>query len=413
MAQPRPVLIRADQLLDGTGAVIEGAALLLSGKRIVAVGRQADLGTPDEARIIESKGSTLMPGMCDVHVHLRTPGIPGEGHADELGMARMSYAEIALRAASLAQESLRAGFTTLRDVGAPGGTIIDLRRAIEAGHIVGPRIKAAGMGLSVTGGHMDAPGWADHITLHAMTAPCDEPEGFRKGVRAQLKRGADLIKLNTWVSRHDSPDVFWRREMTDAEIAAACDEAHAQGVHVAAHVYGPEGVAASVRNGVDSIEHGHWLDEPTVALMEKHGTTYVPTLTVNDQHAKMALSDPTLPERFKRWHRASSEAKWRSLDLVRRAGIRVCTGTDSGFQIENGKWGVHELELLVRGGFSQLEAITCATANCADLLGIEAGRLQPGKLADLVLVDGDPLTDLKVLSDRKRLRVFKDGEEIH
>lgn len=412
MTQQQPILIRADRLLDGMGGVIEGAALLFSDARIMAVGRQADLGTPDNAKVIESKG-TLIPGLCDVHVHLRTPGTPGAGHADELGMAQMSFAEIALRAASLARDSLRAGFTTLRDVGAPGGTIIDLRRAIEAGHIEGPRIKAAGMGLSVTGGHMDAPGWADHVALHAMTAPCDGPEGFRKGVRAQLKRGADLIKLNTWVSRHDSPDVFWRREMTEAEIAAACDEAHAQGVHVAAHVYGPEGVAASVRNGVDSIEHGHWLDEPTVALMEQHGTTYVPTLTVNDQHARMALADPNLPERFKRWHRASSEAKWRSLDLVRRAGIRVCTGTDSGFQIENGKWGAHELELLVRGGFSPLEAITCATANCADLLGTEAGRLKPGKFADLVLVEGDPLADISVLADRARLRVFKDGREVH
>lgn len=412
MAPQQPVLIRADRLLDGTGDVIEGAALLFRGARIVAVGRQADLGTPDNARIIESKG-TLIPGLCDAHVHLRTPGTPGEGHADELGMARMSFAEIALRAASLAQASLRAGFTTLRDVGAPGGTIIDLRRAIEAGHTEGPRIKAAGMGLSVTGGHMDAPGWGDHVALHGMTAPCNGPEGFREGVRAQLKRGADLIKLNTWVSRHDSPDIFWRREMTEAEIAAACDEAHAQGVHVAAHVYGPEGVAASVRNGVDSIEHGHWLDEPTVELMERHGTTYVPTLTVNDQHARMALTDPNLPERFKRWHRASSEAKWHSLDMVRRGGIRVCTGTDSGFQIENGKWGAHELELLVRGGFSPLEAITCATANCADLLGTEAGRLKPGKFADLVLVEGDPLADISVLADPTRLRVFKDGREVH
>lgn len=412
MDDGRPVLIRAHRLVDGTGYVQEGAALLCRAGRIEAVGRQADISIPDGATVLETDG-TLLPGLCDVHVHLRAPGVSGEGGAEEMAMARLSFAEIALRAAKLAHDSLLAGFTALRDVGAPGGTIIDLRRAIEAGHVQGPHIKAAGMGLSVTGGHMDAPLWADHVTVHSMTAPCDGPEGFRKGVRQQLKRGADLIKLNTWVSRHDSPDTFWRREMTDAEIAAACDEAHAQGVHVAAHVYGPEGVAASVRNGVDSIEHGHWLDEPTVELMLKHGTTYVPTLTVNEVHARTALADPAIPERFKRWHRESSAAKWRSLELVRRAGLRVCTGTDSGFQIENGKWGAYELELLVRGGFTPLEAITCATANSADLLGLEAGRLQAGKLADLLLVSGNPLDDISILSDRQRLRVFKGGREVH
>lgn len=408
---PHATLIRAQRLLNGTGGVIDGAALLIEGTRIAAVGRQADVNAPDGARVIDTDG-TVLPGLHDVHVHLRTPGTPGTGAEDEMALARMSHAEIALRAASFAKRSLQAGFTGLRDVGAPGGTIIDLRRAIDAGFVDGPRIKAAGMGLCITGGHMDAPGWADHVQLYGMTAPCDGPEGFRQGVRAQIKRGADLIKLNIWVSRHDHPTVFWRREMTEPEIAAACDEAHARGVHVAAHVYGPEGVAASVRNGVDSIEHGHWLDEPTVELMAARGTTYVPTLTVNDVHARMAVDDPRVPEPQKRWHRASSEAKWRSLAMVRAAGIRVCTGTDSGFQIENGKWGVHEMELLVRGGFTPLEAITCATANSADLMGIDAGRLQPGKLADLVIVAGDPLDDLSVLADPARLRVFKDGAEV-
>ncbi|MCU0906146.1 MAG: amidohydrolase family protein [Rhodobacteraceae bacterium] len=411
MAATRTIF-RADRVLDGNGGIVERGAVLVRGSRIEAVGRQADIGLPDGADVIEASG-TLLPGMCDVHVHLRSPGRPGEGAAEELELARMSWAEIALRAAHLAQESLRAGFTALRDVGAPGGTIIDLRRAIDAGHVPGPRIKAAGLGLCVTGGHMDAPGWADHARLEGLTAPCDGPVGFRRGVRQQIKRGADLIKLNTFVSRHDSPDVFWRREMTDEEIAAACDEAHAQGVHVAAHVYGPEGIAASVRGGVDSIEHGHWVDAATVDLMVRHGTTYVPTLTVNDVHARAAIADPAIPERYKRWHRASSEAKWRSLEMVRKAGIRVCTGTDSGFQIENGKWGVHELELLVKGGFTPLEAITCATANGADLMGIEAGRLKPGRLADLVIVDGNPLDDVGVLADRTRLRVFKDGHEVH
>lgn len=408
---PRRTLFRCARLIDGSGGVTEGAAMMIDGARIVAAGRQADLAIPEDVHVIETTG-TVMPGLIDMHVHLRTPGTPGTGPQDEMGMARMSFAAIALRAARHARETLQSGVTAVRDVGAPGGTIIDLRDAIDAGHVQGPRIRAAGMGLSVTGGHMDAAVWADQVSVRGMTAPCNGPDRFRQGVREQLKRGADLIKLNTFVSWHHSADRFWRREMTDAEIAAACDEAHAQGVHVAAHVYGPEGVAASVRGGVDTIEHGHWLDEATVELMARHGTTYVPTLTVNEVHARMALADPETPAPQRRWHAASTHAKWASLALVRAAGIRVCTGTDSGFQIENGKWAAYELELLVKGGFTPLEAITCATANGADLLGLEAGRLKPGCLADLLIVAGNPLDDIRLLGDRDRLRVFKDGVEI-
>lgn len=353
-----------------------------------------------------------MPGLFDAHVHLRNTGTPSENGGNHVDEARMSYAEMALRAAAHGMMTLRAGFTSVRDCAAPGGTVIDLRRAIERGDITGPRIKACGLGLTVTGGHMDAPVWADHVALRDAAAPCLGEDGFREGVRQQLKRGADFIKLNTWVSHHDSADRFWSREMTEPEIAAACDEAHARGVHVAAHVYGPDGVYASVKNGVDSVEHGHWLDDRCIDLMVARGTTYVPTLTVNDVHASYALANPDLDEKYKRWHRRSSEDKWASLDMVRKAGIRVCAGTDVGFQIQHGEWNAHELVLLVKGGFSELEAITCATANCADLMGIEAGRLRPGKLADLVLIEADPLKDISVLKNSALMRVWKDGAPV-
>jgi len=404
-------LIRAAQVIDGTGRVIPEGAVIFEGERILDCGPAAQLGIPEGAEVIESRG-TLLPGLIDSHVHLRTPGTPTEGDAHAVEMAQMSYATMALRASKSAMDTLRAGFTAVRDMAAPGGTIIDLRDAIDGGYIEGPRIKACGQGLCITGGHMDHPIWADHITLRDFAANCVGEDGFREGVRQQMKRGADFIKLNTWVSWHNSPDRFWRREMTEAEIAAACDEAHAFGVHVAAHVYGPEGVYQSVKNGVDSVEHGHWLDERCIGVMVARGATYVPTLTVNDVHASMALADPGLAEKYKRWHRRSSEDKWKSLEMVRKAGIRVCAGTDVGFQIQHGVWNAHELELLVKGGFSELEAITCATANNADLLEIEAGRLVPGKFADMVLIDADPLKNIAVLRDSARMRVWKGGREV-
>ena len=406
------VLVRATRLIDGTGGLIENAAMLVEGARIVDVGRAADLGDAAGARVIETTG-TLMPGMADVHVHLRSPGRPTEGPEEAIELARVSYAETALRASHYAMETLRAGFTMVRDCASPGGVIIDLRNTIDQGYVVGPRIRACGQGLTVTGGHMDRPLFSDHVTIEGYAAPCLGPDGFREGVRRQLRRGADFIKLNTWVSYHRSETRFWRREMTDAEIAAACDEAHAQGVHVAAHVYGPPGVASSVSNGVDTVEHGHWIDDPTVELMVDRGATFVPTLTVNDVHAKAALADPSVAPPQKRWHQRSSEDKWETLARVRAAGIRVCTGTDAGFQIEHGFWNAHELALLVRGGFTEMEAITAATSHGADLLEFDAGRLVPGKLADFVLLDGNPLADITILGQAHPKRVFKDGIEVN
>lgn len=412
VATGRRLLVRAARLIDGTGGLIERGAMLVEGARIVDTGPAAQFGTPDEAEVIETDG-TLMPGMADVHVHLRSPGKPTEGPGEALELARVSYAETALRASRYAMDTLRAGFTMVRDCAAPGGVIIDLRNAIDRGYVQGPRIRACGQGLTVTGGHMDRPLFSDHVTIEGYAAPCLGPDGFREGVRLQLRRGADFIKLNTWVSWHHSETRFWRREMTDAEIAAACDEAHAQGVHVAAHVYGPEGVASSVGNGVDTVEHGHWIDAPTVELMAERGATFVPTLTVNDVHARAALANPSVPEPQKRWHRRSSEDKWETLARVREAGIRVCTGTDAGFQIEHGLWNAHELELLVRGGFTEMEAITAATSHGADLLGFDAGRLAPGRLADFVLLEGNPLADITILGHSHPKRVFRDGVEVN
>ena len=185
---------------------------------------------------------------------------------------------MALRAASYALSTLGAGFTTLRDVHAPGGVIIDLAHAIRMRPVPGPTIHACGTGLSVTGGHMDQPGWADHVRLEGVTSPCDGPLEFRRGVRRQVKRGADLIKINACVSSLLHPDRPYRQEMTDEELYAAGDEAHGLERHVAAHTSGGPGLTAAVRAGVDTVGHGHWIDHETADLMAASGTILVPTL---------------------------------------------------------------------------------------------------------------------------------------
>jgi len=401
-------LFLADRLIDGTGAApLEGAALLIEGERILAVGRAADIGRPEGATVIEAPGRTLMPGLVDVHVHLAYSGAkdPAAFRAES---ARIDYPRMALRAAGYCRDTLAHGFTAVRDMHAPGGTIIDLRNAVAAGQITGPRISACGLGLTVTGGHMDQPGFGDHMSFRDMNAACEGPVGFRAGVRAQIKRGADFIKLNPCVgNRRD--DRLYRFEMTVEEIRAACDEAHEQGLKVGAHTSGGPPLRAAIEAGCDTVEHAHWIDDATLDLMAEKGTWLVPTLAVNEASSTAVLADPSADPMTRRWAEASETAKWERLTRARARGVRIAAGSDAGFYLRHGADNGREYELFVEGGYTALDAITVATANGADLMGIEAGRLQPGKLADLLLVRGDPSRDITLLRHPANLAVWKGG----
>jgi imidazolonepropionase-like amidohydrolase len=408
------ILFRVGKLIDGTGAApLEGAALLVDGDRIVAVGRQADISAPDGAEVIEAPDATLIPGLIDVHVHLAYSGVPDPRQfwAEQVDM---NYALVSLRAAHYAKETLLQGFTAVRDMHAPGGTIIDLRDAVNRGYITGPRIMACGMGLTVTGGHMDQPGFADHVQFRDFTSPCDGPEAFRRGVRTQMRRGADFIKVNPCVGSRKDPDTKpWRFEMTPDEMRAACDEAHEMGFHVGAHTSGGPPLHAAVEAGCDTIEHGHWIENETLDLMAERGTYLVPTLLVNKTSSAYSKNDPNASWGTKRWCEVSLDAMWERLGRAREHGVRIGSGSDAGYLLEHGACNLGEIECLVEGGFSPVDAISAATATNADIMDLDAGRLVAGKLADLVLVAGDPASDITVLRDRRNLRVFLGGKGIH
>jgi imidazolonepropionase-like amidohydrolase len=405
-------LIAVAKLVDGTGAApLEGAAILIEGERILAVGRQADIGRPDGAEIVDFSGRVAIPGLIDSHVHLAYSGLPHK-KAFRAELIEMSYPAVALRAAAFARNALRHGFTALRDMHAPGGAIIDLRDAIAQSHVEGPRIKACGRGLSVTGGHMDQPGWGDHADFRDLTNPCDGPVAFRRGAREEIKRGADFIKINSSCSDGERIGVWNRQEMTNEEIAAVCDEAHMWGVKVAAHTAGGESLYNSIANGVDCVEHAHFTDERIIGLMVERGTYYVPTLLVNERNFEFTPEEQGASPAAWRWLNASREAKWKTLAAARKAGVRICCGTDAGYMIEHGEINWRELDLLVKGGLTPLEAITAATATNADLLEIDAGRLVAGKLADIVIVDGDPTADIGLLGQFGKLTVFKGGRQV-
>ena len=402
-------LFRADRVITGRGSVIEHGAVLVDDGIITSAGRQADLGQPDGAVLVDSApGSTLLPGLIDAHVHLAFSGGPASGSLlpERLDL---SYPAIALRAAANAQAALVHGFTGLRDMHAPGGTIIDLRNAINRGEVVGPRLSACGRGLTVTGGHMDPPGLADHVTLDSSAHACDGPNEFLKGVRTEARRGADFIKLNTAVGSRKVQGVYWRPEMNPAEIRAACDEAHAQGLYVASHTSGGPPLTATVANGVDCVEHAHWIDDDCIDLMAERGTVLVPTLLVNERNFELPLAPG---KTHSDWALASREAKWASLEKAKKAGIRIGAGTDAGFLIPHGSMHWRELALLVEGGFSELEAIEAATRVNAKLMGLNSGVIEAGRIADLVVVDGDVLADLGLLADPANLTVFMAGVEV-
>lgn len=399
-------VFEAARVFDGT-RVHEAAAVLVEEDRVLAVGPQTEIGRPEGATV--HRAPTVLPGLIDAHVHLAYSGAPGRDRmlAEAMGQ---SFAEAALRAAGRARESLCHGLTALRDMAAPGGAVIDLAEAVAQGNVVGPRILACGRGLTVTGGHMDGP-LPDHVAMRGARAPCDGADGFRKGVRTEARRGAGFIKINACVSYHKKPGTWWRPEMTPEEIRAACEEAHAQGMSVSAHTSGGPPLTATVAGGVDCVEHAHFIDDDCIALMAERGTFLVPTLLVNERTFEVPLAEQGLA-RIPPWSEAVRETKWRSLEKARSAGLRVGVGTDAGFMLPHATMFWRELMLLVEGGYSPTGALAAATAVNADILGLDAGRLEPGRLADLVLVDGDPLTDLSVLGDAARLTVFKDGAKV-
>jgi imidazolonepropionase-like amidohydrolase len=399
-----------DRLIDGTGAApLEHAAVMVESGRITGIARQAELGTP-EGEVV--RGQTLLPGLIDAHVHLAYSGAI-ESRAFRAEASELSYPRLALRAAKHARETLEWGVTAVRDLNAPGGTIIDLREAINAGDVIGPRVSACGLGLSITSGHMDKGGWGDHATLRDMTAPCDGPLEFRAGVREQVKRGADCIKINLCGGSFRDWRHPYKQEMTDDEIRAAINEAHRLERHVAAHTSGGPSVTTAVRAGLDSVEHGRWLDDECVEAMVEHGCFYVPTLRVQENHFEHPWEVQGVGANGRKWLELGREAMWESLTRARKAGVKIVTGTDAGFMLPHGLSNHLEIELLVRGGLGVLEAITAATSTAAALLGFyEVGSLKPGQIADMVIVNGNPLEDVRILQDQSKLRVFKDGLEV-
>ncbi len=380
MTAARPLLIAGAGVFDGdAGTLVPGLDLRVEGGRIAAVGR----GLPrDGAELVEAGGKALLPGLIDCHVHLAYDGRPGEplNPVDPVAV-------YAWRMANNARATLRAGFTSVRDLGAPHALNCDLMRAVASGLVEGPRIVPAGRMITMTGGH----GWP-------IGREADGADEVRKAVREQLKAGARAIKLMA-SGGVMTPGVDPRSPQLGLdELSAGVEEAHKAGVKTASHAQAAAGIRNAVFAGIDSIEHGIYLEDDVIEEMKRRGTALVATLTA--PHNINALGEGAgMPPHVLQKSRMVAEAHLDSFRRALRAGVTLAAGTDAGTPGNHHGQNAQELRLMVEQGLAPAQAIRAATADAAALLGLgdETGRLAPGFAADLLLVAGDPLAEIALL----------------
>lgn len=354
----------------------------------------ADVEGAASATIIDLKDQFVMPGMIDSHTHI-TKEISAK---DRLLAVTMSQADHAMKGVLYARRVLDAGFTTIRNVGGPREAVFALREGIKKGYIMGPRIMAGGRTISPSGGHGDDNGYAPHVFSEDHSGICDSADECRKAVRDQIKYGADMIKFVATGGVLSKTATGTGQQFTDAEQKAIIEAAHAMGRKVAAHAHGKGGIETALRAGVDSIEHGSYLDKSTIRLFKKTGAYLVPTVLAGVTVAEIAEKHPG-------YFIPAVEAKALAVgpiiqDALRRAykgGVKIAFGTDSGVS----KHGVNgrELELMVGADMPEQAVLVSATVNAADLLGIsnEVGTLEVGKVADIIAAKGNPLENISTL----------------
>lgn len=400
------VIIHAGTLLAEPGAApLSEQSVIIRDGRIEGVragfvdAAAAGAGADDDVKIHDLSEMFVLPGLIDGHVHITTENNPRA----RLQRVEMSAADYAISGAGFARKTLMAGFTTVRDVGArERDAVFALRAGVERGDVVGPRIFASGSTISVTGGHGDGTqGYRDDIgkLLHH-TGVCDGVGECRQSVREQVRAGADHIKLTATAGVLSNTAAGLEQQFFEDELEAIMDSAHAMSRKVTAHAHGVAGINAALRAGVDSIEHGTYLDNESIRLFRRTGAYLVPTVLAGVTVAEWAADPESFllpPQRAK-----AAEVGPKMLDMARRAhegGVKIAFGTDSGVS-KHGE-NAREFALLVEAGMTPMEAIYSATVAGADNLGKSdaLGTITPGKYADIIAVDGDPLADVTELED--------------
>lgn len=390
-------VIHAGRLIDGRSEQPrEAQSVVIEDDRITRV--ESGYIEIAGAEHIDLTGSTVMPGFIDTHVHIGSESSP-ERYEESF---RLNPADFALRSTKYAERTLMAGFTTVRDLGSDDGIVISLRNAINQGWVEGPRIYTAGKSIATTGGHAD-PSNGRNQSLSFDPGPLEgvinSVEDARKAVRARYKEGADLIKITSTggvlsvATSGDNP------QFTIEEVEAIVQAAEDYGFHVAAHAHGTEGMRRAVIGGVHSIEHGTYMTDDIMELMIDRGTAFVPTLSASRFVAEMAMVEGFYPEVIATKAIEIGPVAGGTFARAYDAGVHIVFGTDTGVSYHGDNW--REFVYMAEGGMPPIEAILSATGLAADLLRVQnlIGAVEPGLLADIVAVPGDPLEDISLMGE--------------
>ncbi len=409
----RYTALKGGRLIDGTGGPpIDNAVMVIKDDRIEAVGGSEAVRIPSEAEVFDTTGKTMMPGLIDAHLHLA-----GIRSMNPLIYLSEPTALRGMRMVMDAWKLLDSGFTTIRDCGNANNLCFNLNKVIGEGTVIGPRIVSCGEIICQTGGHGDLAHFLpiDWVKQRGIGRFADGVDECRKAAREQLREGADFIKLCSSGGVLSEKDLPNSCQYTVEEIRAIVEEAHNAGVKTASHALANRGIRNALLAGVDTIEHGFYMDDAIIETMLKQGTYYIPTLTIIDVIVSRG-TEAGVPEFSMNKARKHQEAHLKSFERACRAGVKIGCGTDYNCSpITPMGDNAIELDLQVKAGRTPMDVIVSATKINAGALGLgdNLGTLEAGKLADLIVVTEDPLCDITVLRNKANIvSVFKGGVQV-
>jgi imidazolonepropionase-like amidohydrolase len=390
------ILLRNGKVIVGNGEIIEKGLVAVENNVITYVGPAKRFKISKKDTLFDISGKSILPGLIDAHVHLCIDGSPDP----MTSLLKDSTPQLTLKAAHHARQTLDAGVTTIRDMGGRDYVDLAIRDGIESGLLQGPRMICSGRVVCMTGGH----GWQ-------FGREADGPDEIREAVREQLKAGADFVKMIATggvMTKGVDPGAT---QFTLEELSAGVEEARKAGRRTATHAQGTEGIKNSLRAGVNSIEHGFFLDDEAIELMLEMNAYLVPTLNAPYQIIRGGVKKG-VPRFAVEKSKAVMKSHFQSVRRAYKAKIPIAMGTDAGTPFNCHGENLKEMELLVKAAMTPMEAVVATTKTASEVLGLEKkiGTLEKGKLADLIVVDGDPVKDIKLLQNREKiLAIMKEG----